>query len=270
MKLSGKIYFTVVMIFLYLPIFFLIFYSFNSAGNMTHFKGFTIEHYTSVFQNKRLLVIIVNTIAVALLAASISTLIGICGAIGIYYMRNKKLKVGLLTLNNILMVSSDVVIGSSFLLLFTVIGHFTGMGLGFWSVLVSHIAFCVPIVVLLVLPKLYDMNPSMINAAKDLGATSWQTLTKVIIPHILPGAIGGFFMALTYSLDDFTVSFFVTGGGFSVLSVEVYSMARKGISMEINAISTLLFLLVMFIIVGYYFIKRSQQQRINKKGGIMR
>ena len=158
---------------------------------MTYFKGFTFDHYTSVFQNKRLLVIIVNTIAVALLAASISTLIGICGAIGIYYMRNKKLKVGLLTLNNILMVSSDVVIGSSFLLLFTVIGHFTGMGLGFWSVLISHIAFCVPIVVLLVLPKLYDMNPSMINAAKDLGATSWQTLIKVIIPHILPGAIGG-------------------------------------------------------------------------------
>ena len=144
------------------------------------------------------------------------------------------------------------------------------MGLGFWSVLISHIAFCVPIVVLLVLPKLYDMNPSMINAAKDLGATSWQTLIKVIIPHILPGAIGGFFMALTYSLDDFTVSFFVTGSGFSVLSVEVYSMARKGITMEINAISTLLFLLVMFIIVGYYFIKRSQQQRISKKGGIMR
>lgn len=270
MKLSGKIYFTIVMIFLYLPIFFLIFYSFNSAGNMTHFKGFTFEHYTSVFQNKRLLVIIVNTIAVALLAASISTLIGICGAIGIYYMKNKKLKVGLLTLNNILMVSSDVVIGSSFLLLFTVVGHFTGMGLGFWSVLVSHIAFCVPIVVLLVLPKLYDMNPSMINAAKDLGATSWQTLIKVIIPHILPGAIGGFFMALTYSLDDFTVSFFVTGSGFSVLSVEVYSMARKGITMEINAISTLLFLLVMFIIVSYYFIKRSQQQRISKKGGVMR
>lgn len=270
MKLSGKIYFTIVMIFLYLPIFFLIFYSFNSAGNMTHFKGFTFEHYTSVFQNKRLLVIIVNTIAVALLAASISTLIGICGAIGIYYMKNKKIKVGLLTLNNILMVSSDVVIGSSFLLLFTVVGHFTGMGLGFWSVLVSHIAFCVPIVVLLVLPKLYDMNPSMINAAKDLGATSWQTLIKVIIPHILPGAIGGFFMALTYSLDDFTVSFFVTGSGFSVLSVEVYSMARKGITMEINAISTLLFLLVMFIIVSYYFIKRSQQQRISKKGGVMR
>ncbi len=270
MKLTGKIYFTIILIFLYLPIFFLIFYSFNGAGNMTHFKGFTFDHYTSVFQNKRLLVIIVNTIAIALLAASISTLIGICGAIGIYYLRNKKLKVGLLTLNNIIMVSSDVVIGSSFLLLFTVIGHYTGMGLGFWSVLISHIAFCVPIVVLLVLPKLYDMNTSMIDAAKDLGATSWQTLIKVVIPHILPGAIGGFFMALTYSLDDFTVSFFVTGSGFSVLSVEVYSMARKGITMEINAISTLLFALVMILILGYYFLKRSQQKRLEKRGGIIR
>ncbi|MGO1759221.1 MAG: ABC transporter permease, partial [Mammaliicoccus vitulinus] len=119
MKITGKIYFTFILIFLYLPIFFLIYYSFNDAGNMTQFKGFTLDHYISVFQNKRLLVIIVNTIAIALLAASISTVIGICGAIGIYYLKNKKLKVGLLTLNNILMVSSDVVIGSSFLLLFT-------------------------------------------------------------------------------------------------------------------------------------------------------
>lgn len=270
MKLTGKIYFSIVMIFLYLPILFLIFYSFNGAGNMTKFDGFTLDHYISVFQNKRLLVIIINTIAIALLAASISTIIGICGAIGIYYMRNKKIKIGLLTLNNILMVSSDVVIGSSFLLLFTVIGHYTGMGLGFWSVLISHIAFCVPIVVLLVLPKLYDMNHSMINAARDLGASSWQTLSKVVIPHILPGAIGGFFMALTYSLDDFTVSFFVTGSGFSVLSVEVYSMARKGITMEINAISTLLFALVMTLILGYYFVKNAQQRKIRKKGGIIR
>ncbi|GGI41455.1 ABC transporter permease [Mammaliicoccus stepanovicii] len=270
MKIAGKIYFAIMMAFLYLPIFFLIFYSFNSAGNMTHFKGFTFDHYMSVFQNKRLIVIIVNTIAIALLAASISTIIGICGAIGIYYMRNKKLKVGLLTLNNILMVSSDVVIGSSFLLLFTVIGHYTGMGLGFWSVLISHIAFCVPIVVLLVLPKLYDMNKSIVDAARDLGASSFQTLVKVIIPHILPGAIGGFFMALTYSLDDFTVSFFVTGSGFSVLSVEVYSMARKGITMEINAISTLLFMLVMILILGYYAIKKGQQKRVQKRGEVMR
>lgn len=270
MKLKSKIFLAFALFILYFPIFYLMFYSFNSAGNMNHFKSFTLDHYITVFQNKRLMVIIVNTLAVALIAASISTVIGICGALGIHYMRNKKLKVGLLTLNNILMVSSDVVIGSSFLILFTVIGHYTGMGLGFWSVLISHIAFCVPIVVLLVLPKLYDMNQSLINASYDLGASTYQTITKVVIPHILPGAIAGFFMALTYSLDDFTVSFFVTGNGFSVLSVEIYSMARKGISMEINAISTLLFLIVMTIIVIYYLISNNNDKRRKVKAGVVK
>jgi len=267
MKLQSKVVLAITMLLLYFPIFFLMFYSFNSAGNMNHFEGFTLDHYKAIFQNKRLMVIILNTIAVALIAASISTLIGVFGALGIHYMRNKKLKFGLLTLNNILMVSSDVVIGSSFLILFTIIGHFTGLGLGFWSVLISHIAFCVPIVVLMVLPKLYDMNESLINAATDLGASTYQTLSRVVIPHLMPGAVAGFFMALTYSLDDFTVSFFVTGNGFSVLSVEIYSMARKGISMEINALSTILFVVVMAIIVVYYFITNKGE---NKRRGAVR
>ena len=267
MKLQSKVVLAITMLLLYFPIFFLMFYSFNSAGNMNHFEGFTLDHYKAIFQNKRLMVIILNTIAVALIAASISTLIGVFGALGIHYMRNKKLKIGLLTLNNILMVSSDVVIGSSFLILFTIIGHFTGLGLGFWSVLISHIAFCVPIVVLMVLPKLYDMNESLINAATDLGASTYQTLSRVVIPHLMPGAVAGFFMALTYSLDDFTVSFFVTGNGFSVLSVEIYSMARKGISMEINALSTILFVVVMAIIVVYYFITNKGE---NKRRGAVR
>lgn len=270
MKLSAKIFLGVMLFLLYFPIFYLMFYSFNSAGNMNHFEGFTLEHYQSIFQNKRLMVIILNTIAVALIAASISTLIGTFGALGIHYMRNKQLKIGLLTLNNILMVSSDVVIGSSFLILFTVIGHFTGLGLGFWSVLVSHIAFCVPIVVLLVLPKLYDMNPSLINAATDLGASTYQTLSRVVIPHLMPGIIAGFFMALTYSLDDFTVSFFVTGNGFSVLSVEIYSMARKGITMDINALSTLLFLVVVTIIVIYYVLTTNREKRRRVKAGVIK
>ncbi|WJP98541.1 ABC transporter permease [Macrococcus bovicus] len=264
MKVQSKIVLAITMLLLYFPIFFLMFYSFNSAGNMNRFEGFTLDHYKAVFQNKRLMVIILNTIAVALIAASISTLIGVFGALGIHYMRNKKIKIGLLTLNNILMVSSDVVIGSSFLILFTIIGHFTGLGLGFWSVLISHIAFCVPIVVLMVLPKLYDMNESLINAATDLGASTYQTLSRVVIPHLMPGAVAGFFMALTYSLDDFTVSFFVTGNGFSVLSVEIYSMARKGISMEINALSTILFVVVMAIIAVYYFITNKSE---NKRRG---
>ncbi|HJF68872.1 ABC transporter permease [Staphylococcus kloosii] len=265
MKWYGKLYIGILVALLYAPIIFLMIYSFNSAGNMIHFDGFTLEHYKSLFQNDRLMSVIFNTIAVALIAASVSTVIGTMGAIALYHLRNKKMKVSLLTLNNVLMVSSDVVIGASFLIMFTAIGHITGLGLGFTTVLVSHIAFCIPIVVIIVLPRLYEMNDNMLHAARDLGASEYQVLSNIMLPQLLPGILGGFFMALTYSLDDFTVSFFVTGNGFSVLSVEVYAMARKGISMEINAISTLLFVVILIGVVGYYFvlhmIKRKQQSK---------
>ncbi|MBN4935909.1 ABC transporter permease, partial [Staphylococcus sp. EG-SA-6] len=190
------------------------------------------------------------------------------GAISLYYLRNKKFKVTLLTLNNVLMVSSDVVIGASFLIMFTAIGHLTGLGLGFGTVLASHIAFCIPIVVIVVLPQLNEMNNNILNAARDLGATESQIFGRVLIPNLMPSIIGGFFMALTYSLDDFTVSFFVTGNGFSVLSVEVYAMARKGISMEINAISTILFAAIVLGIVGYYAIQHTVKRRQLTKRGV--
>ncbi|ARJ14308.1 ABC transporter permease [Staphylococcus lugdunensis] len=270
MKWYGKLYISILLVILYVPIFFLMFYSFYSGGNMIHFEHFTFEHYQSLFKNDKLMAIIFNTIAVALLAASISTVIGTFGAIALFYLRQKKLKVTLLTLNNVLMVSSDVVIGASFLIMFTALGHFTGIGLGFGTVLASHIAFCIPIVVIVVLPQLYEMNHNILNAARDLGATESQILSRVLIPNLMPAIIGGFFMALTYSLDDFTVSFFVTGNGFSVLSVEVYAMARKGISMEVNAISTLLFVVIVIGIVGYYGIQRSLKRKPRLKRGMLR
>lgn len=269
MKWYGKIYIGILIAVLYAPILFLMVYSFNAAGNMVHFDGFTLEHYQSLFSNDRLMSVIFNTIGVALLAAAFATVIGTLGAIGLYHLKNKKIKISLLTLNNVLLVSSDVVIGASFLIMFTAIGHFTGMGLGLMTVLISHVAFCIPIVVIIVLPKLYEMNNHTLNAARDLGATEFQVLNKVMLPQLMPAIIGGFFMALTYSLDDFTVSFFVTGNGFSVLSVEVYAMARKGISMEINAISTLLFVVIMFGILGYYLIKNVLKHKKQVKRGIL-
>lgn len=268
MRWYGKVYIGILVTLLYAPIIFLMIYSFNSAGNMIHFDDFTLEHYKSLFQNDRLMSVIFNTIAVALIAASVSTVIGTMGAIALYHLRNKKMKVSLLTLNNVLMVSSDVVIGASFLIMFTAIGHFTGLGLGFTTVLVSHIAFCIPIVVIIVLPRLYEMNDNMLSAARDLGANEYQMLSNIMLPQLLPGILGGFFMALTYSLDDFTVSFFVTGNGFSVLSVEVYAMARKGISMEINAISTLLFLVILIGVVGYYVIQHMIKRKQHSKRGV--
>ncbi|MDT0748322.1 ABC transporter permease [Staphylococcus chromogenes] len=268
MKWIGKSYLIGLLVVLYLPIFYLMFYSFNSEGNMVRFGGFTLEHYATLFGNTRLLEVVFNTIAVALIAAAISTLIGLFGAFMLYQIRNQSLKISFLTLNNVLMVSSDVVIGASFLIMFTAIGHFTGFGLGFISVLISHIAFCIPIVVIVILPKLYEMNDSILDAGRDLGASDFQVLSRIVIPQLMPGIIGGFFMALTYSLDDFTVSFFVTGNGFSVLSVEVYSMARRGISMEINAISTLLFLLIMLGLALYQWLKQRHKRTVEHKRGM--
>jgi len=250
-KLSkpGALYLTIVFIILYAPIFYLIFYSFNSGGTMNSFESFTLEHYAAVFEDTRLIVILLNTILVALLSGLIATILGTLGAIGIVSVKKKQLRNTILSLNNVLIVSPDVVIGASFLILFTMIG----VQLGFASVLISHVAFSVPIVVLMVLPKLLEMDGSLIDAARDLGATRRDVMTRVILPYIQPGIFAGFFMALTYSLDDFAVTFFVTGNGFSTLSVEIYSMARAGITLTVNAISGIVFVITLLVVVGYYF-----------------
>ncbi|MEF2247008.1 ABC transporter permease [Paenibacillus sp. IITD108] len=259
-KLSN-LYLIAIFIILYAPIFYLILYSFNSGGSMRSFEGFTWEFYADVFQDTRLLIIVLNTFVIALLSAVISTILGVLGAIAIYQLRSNRPKQTLLTLNNVLIVSPDVIIGASFLILFT----FIGIQLGFVSVLLAHIAFSVPIVVIMVLPKLEEMSSTLIDAARDLGASSWDVLSKVILPYIKPGIFAGFFLALTYSLDDFAVTFFVTGNGYSTLSVEIYSRARQGVSLSINALSALLFLFTILLVAGYYFINQRNQKPASKE-----
>ena len=254
----SNLYLIAVFIILYAPIFYLIFYSFNAGGTMTRFEGFTWDNYLAVFEDTRLITIVLNTLLIALLSSLVATTIGTFGALAIYYTKKRQTRTTLLSLNNILMVSPDVIIGASFLILFT----FIGFSLGFTSVLLSHIAFSIPIVVLMVLPKLKEMNDTMIMAARDLGANNWQVLSKVILPSIIPGILAGFFMAFTYSLDDFAVTFFVTGNGFTTLAVEIYSRARQGVSLEINALSALMFVISLLLVVGYYFI---QQYNLSKK-----
>ena len=222
---------------------------------MSNFESFTWEHYQAVFEDSRLLIIVMNTVIIALLSALLSTTIGVIGALAIYFMKNKSARQTVLSLNNILIVSPDVIIGASFLILFTLIG----VRLGFASVLISHIAFSIPIVVIMVLPKLQEMSTTLIDAALDLGASRKDILTRVVLPYIKPGIFAGFFLALTYSLDDFAVTFFVTGNGFSTLSVEIYSMARTGITLTINALSGLIFLITMVLVLGYYVIGNKKE-----------
>ncbi|MDR1568834.1 MAG: ABC transporter permease, partial [Streptococcaceae bacterium] len=237
MKRLSRVYLFAVFLLLYLPIFYLLIFAFNQNDTMNSFTGFTLAHFKTLFSDTRLLVIVLNTFLLAFLSALIATVIGTLGSIYLYFTK-RKARNAYLAMNNILLVSPDVMIGASFLILFTVMGF----KLGFTSVLLSHVAFSIPIVVLMVLPKLKEMNTSMLDAARDLGANEWQTLTNVLLPFITNGIIAGFFMAFTYSLDDFAVTFFVTGNGFSTLSVEIYSRARQGIDLEINALSLIVFL----------------------------
>ncbi|MFC3747409.1 ABC transporter permease [Paenibacillus sp. GCM10012306] len=246
----SNLYLVLVFAVLYAPIVYLMYYSFNSGGTMHKFEGFTLEYYREVIQDTRLIIIVINTLVIALLSSAIATLIATIGALAIYRIRSRRAKNTLLSLNNVLIVSPDVIIGASFLILFTIVG----IKLGFMSVLLSHVAFSIPIAVLMILPHLQEMSPTLTDAARDLGASRRDVLTKVILPIIKPGIFSGFFMALTYSLDDFAVTFFVTGNGYSTLSVEIYSRARQGVSLSINALSTLIFLFTILLVVGYYFL----------------
>ncbi len=262
----SYVYLVLVFALLYAPIFYLIFYSFNDGGTMNRFTGFTWDNYLSVFEDTRLLIIVLDTFMFAFLSSLLATLIGTFGAMAIYYTPKRKSRALLLGLNNILLVSPDVIIGASFLIFFTMVGAvIRGFSLGFFSVLLSHIAFSIPIVVLMVMPKLQEMNDSMIDAARDLGANNLQVIKNIVLPFLSPGIIAGYFMAFTYSLDDFAVTFFVTGNGFSTLSVEIYSRARQGISLEINALSTLVFLFSMVLVVGYYFISKEDAPKRSRK-----
>ncbi|CAM4239199.1 spermidine/putrescine ABC transporter permease [Streptococcus penaeicida] len=256
MKKFAPIYLTFTFVLLYVPILYLIFYSFNKGGDMNCFTGFTLENYQTLFADSRLMSILLQTFVLAFLSALIATFIGTFGAIFIHHTK-KKYQNSLLSTNNVLMVSPDVMIGASFLILFTTLKFQLGMT----SVLLSHIAFSIPIVVLMVLPRLTEMNQDMINAAYDLGASQFQMMKEVMLPYLTPGIIAGYFMAFTYSLDDFAVTFFLTGNGFTTLSVEIYSRARQGISLDINALSTIVFFFSILLVMGYYYISQEKEEK---------
>ena len=257
MKKIANLYLAFVFLVLYIPIFYLIAYAFNAGEDMNRFTGFSLSHFQNLFEDSRLILILVQTFFLAFLSSLIATLIGTFGAIYIYQAR-KKYQDAFLSINNILMLAPDVMIGASFLILFTT----AKFQLGFLSVLASHVAFSIPIVVLMILPRLKEMNDDMIKAAYDLGASQLQMLKEIMLPYLTPAIIAGYFMAFTYSLDDFAVTFFVTGNGFSTLSVEIYSRARQGISLEINALSALVFLFSIALVIGYYFITHEKEETV--------
>ena len=245
MKKLRKAYVGLIMAFLYAPIVMLILYSFNNSKSRAKWGGFTLKWYRELFADEAIMAALGTTLSIGILAAVISTILGTVGAIALFQMKRRP-RQAMMSIVNLPMLNSEVVTGVSLMLLFAM----ARMQLGYVTLLLAHIAFCVPYVVLSVMPKLRQLDPHLAEAAQDLGATPLQGFLRVILPDIMPGVFSGFIMALTMSIDDFVVSFFTTGSGVSNLSITIYTMAKRGISPQINALSTLIFVCVFVLLIG--------------------
>ena len=245
MKKLRKAYIGLIMAFLYAPIVLLILYSFNDSKSRAQWGGFTLRWYRELFADQAFMSALGTTLSIGLLAAALSTVLGTVGAIALFQMKRRPRGV-MMSIVNLPMLNSEVVTGVSLMLLFAMVR----IQLGYLTLLLSHVAFCVPYVVLSVLPKLRQLDPNLDEAAQDLGATPLQGFLRVILPDIMPGVFSGFIMALTMSIDDFVVSFFTTGSGVSNLSITIYTMAKRGIFPKINALSTIIFACVFFLLIG--------------------
>lgn len=246
-KIGSKIYVALVMLFLYLPIAVLILYSFND-GKTSVWKGFTLKWYFELFNNSAIMTALYNTIIIALLASVISTVLGTLAAIGIYNIK-KPVRTIVTNVSNFPIINPEIVTGVSFMLLFAFLGNLFDFEMGFATVLIAHISFCTPYVILNVMPKLRQMDNSLYEAALDLGCNQWQAFFKAVLPEIMPGIVSGMLMAFTYSLDDFVITYFTRGPKFQTLPIEIYTMLKRRISPTINALSTLLFVVTIAILI---------------------
>ncbi len=242
-KVLSPIFMTLIVVFLYAPILYTIVFSFNEGKSLTKFTGFSLKWYEKMFSNSTMMEALFYTIIVAVLATAISTIIGTITAIGLSKSR-RLVKSVVKQLNQLPIMNPEIVTAIGLLMLFSAV-HIEK---GFFTMLLAHIMFCIPYVILSVLPKLRTLNPNLAEAAMDLGATPWQALTKVIVPQCMPGIISGALIAFTMSFDDFVISYFVTGNGVSNISILVYTESKR-INPSINALSTLIILIITVTLI---------------------
>ena len=281
-RLGDRILMGLVFLFLYAPIFILIIFSFNAGASSSVWKGFSLHWYEELIHNRLILSSVYTTLLVSLLATVIATVAGTFAAIGFYSMRRKR-RDALMAVNNIPMMNADIVTGVSLCLLFVVCfngwGVFAGwinsiqsvvtlptkLSLGFGTMLIAHICFNIPYVILAVGPKLRQMDRNLIDAAQDLGCTWMQAFWKVVIPEIKPGIVSGALTAFTMSVDDFIISYFTAGSSTSTLAMTIYGMTKKRVSPQINAVSTLLFTTVLILLVIINIRESSMERRVDRK-----
>ena len=267
-KAVGRVYTALIFAFLYAPLIIMVLFSFNSSNSLSVFTGFSLDWYKELFASDEVLEALTNTLILAALSSVIATVIGTAAAIGIEKMRTKWLKAAVNTVSNLPMMNPDIVTGISMALLFVFAMRLFGADsmLGFGTVLIAHITFNLPYVILNVLPKLRGMDRSLVEAAMDLGCTPVKAFFKVTLPEIMPGIFSGALMAFTLSLDDFVISYFTSGADFQTLPLYMYSITRKNVKPDIYALSTIVFVIILLLLLLSNFVQmRADKKKTNKK-----
>lgn len=269
MKYFSRIYLTLIFGILYIPILTLIFFSFNESNSTAVFTGFSFKWYIELFNSPETFTALRNTLILAVLSALISTVIGTAAAEGIYRMRSKLAKTAINSVTNIPMMNPDIVTGMSMMLFFVAVVGFLGItyeDMGFFAMLIAHTTFCLPYVILSVLPRINELGDSLSEAALDLGCTPMQAFFRVKLPNIMPGVLSGMVMAFTMSLDDFVISYFVGSSNFQTLPLLIYSMTKKKVTPDMYALSTLI-IVTIFALLIFSNIKTGKKIEKQRKGG---
>jgi len=261
--IPGRLYYALILFFLYAPIFLLVVFSFNSTRSRSVWTGFTLDWYRSLMMDSSIMNALYTSLIVALISAVLATIVGTFAAVGFHYMRSRW-RTPLMHINNIPMINADIATGVSLSLLFISLGSLFKFNLGFGTLLLAHIAFSIPYVVLSIMPKLRQLDNNLVDAACDLGCTWMKAFRKVIIPEILPGIINGLIIAFTLSIDDFVISYFTSGGNVMTLPMQIFAMTRRRITPEINALSTVLFLTVLVLLIVVNIRQVRQEDRLKK------
>ena len=256
----GKALMILILVFFYLPILFVILFSFNESRSLTTFTGFSLQWYEKMFKNTAMMESLYTTVIVAVIATLVSTVIGTIAAIGLSKSK-KVIRDTILQINDFPVMNPEIVTAIGLMLFFITLGVERGL----LTMILAHIAFCIPYVILSVMPKIRSLDPNLADAAMDLGCTPWQTVNQVIVPEIMPGIISGALIAFTMSFDDFIISYFVTGRGVNNLSIRVYSMSKR-VNPSINAISTLIVVLITIVLLIINVVPVIRERSMKRKG----
>ena len=267
MKIFSKLYTVLVFLFLYAPIIVLIVFSFNSSSSTSMLSGFSLQWYKALFQDEATLRALYNTVILAVCSSVIATVLGTAAAVGIDKLKKGPVRSGIMAVTNIPMMNPEIVTGISMMLLFVFVGKLVSDGavLGFGTMLIAHVTFNLPYVILNVLPKLRQTDKNLAEAAQDLGCKPVSAFFKVVLPSIMPGVITGMIMAFTLSLDDFIISYFTSGPGFQTLPIAIFSMTKKRVKPDMYALSALIFVSILVLLILYNIAQAKSEEKTKKK-----